>query len=243
MRCNICGYEDNKTFSVCPYCGEKVNVSANNFFGNNGGYNGIGQNNQNSQNIQININNGQPTYTSQPTYTPQRDNSSKYGYNITKYFKGLGCSFEQTGDELIMSRSLNGGDFAIWAIVAFISVVLLGALSVSFTSEFAFIFIMLFAFFGSFIFTRATIRVNPRGIFVKTIFKEYVIPREKIDKCFHKVVRRRRGRYGHEDLDDVFIRLNDYDLFKKMEIDMGLCYRDIQPALYLVDEFNRILGI
>lgn len=139
--------------------------------------------------------------------------------NIEHYFKGIGCSFEQKQDELKISRFVNGGHFLrlgfyfIFFLFIFFSIfcAILG-------ETFGGVFYIILLIFFSIIFPSSirylihiTFTVNSKGILVKTIDnKKYFIPREKIDCCISKKVK----RYKDKKLDDsesfygVVIKLN-----------------------------------
>ena len=125
MICKTCGYEDNKNFSVCPYCGEKNSgqnngMSTNQYNQNNSPQyqtsvtNQNPQNNQYNQGNQYNNNSVSPNnYQNQPNRHVAR-HYPNYGSNMPEYFRGNGSSFEINQDDIIITRTLNGGDFAFW---------------------------------------------------------------------------------------------------------------------------------
>ena len=140
--------------------------------------------------------------------------------DIERYFKGIACSFEQKQDELKISRFVNGGHFwrlgfyCIYFLFIFFCIfcAILGNI---FGNCLPMILVMLFSIiFPSSIryLIYITFTVNLKGILAKTIDnKKYFIPREKIDYCFSKKVK----RYKYKSSDEakifycVFIKLNE----------------------------------
>ena len=111
-----------------------------------------------------------------------------------------------------------------------------------------------------------TFIVNSKGILITTINRKFFIPKDKIDYCFSKKVKRiYRNSEESESFYDVIIKLNytpessniPNNLFELLnnpnkllkvritssEIDTGLCYKSKKPTYYLADEFNKYLGI
>ena len=140
--------------------------------------------------------------------------------NIEHYFKGIGCSFEQKQDELKISRFVNGGDFIrlgfYFIFVLFVlSSIFFGVLGEIFGGCWVIVLIMLFSIIlpsSIRYLVHITFTVNSKGFFVKTINnKKYFIPREKIDCCISKKVK--RYKYKNSDESESFygvvIKLNE----------------------------------
>ena len=277
MICKVCGYESNENFSICPYCGEEINSQNQAYFTNQNQYNQnpFNQNNQydpsqyqtpftkpnpqpnnqyNQANQYNNYNSAQTNNYQNQSYrpVPVARHHKVYGSNMPDNFKGFGCTFEVTQNDLYMSRNLNGGDFVFWSIIAIVLGVFLigfGPVFLPFfgplLSDFSpFFIIVLFIFLvGSSLFlTNAKIRVNSTGITIKTILKEYFLPREKIDSLVCRTVTRSKGRYGRESFYDVFIVMKDKSVSNKLNLDTGLCYKNKIHVDYLIDMFNERLG-
>lgn len=138
MQCNICGYESNENFSICPYCGEAVSSQNQNLIRNQNQSNLSSQyqtpftrpNPQNAQNNQINqanqVSQPQNNYYSNPANNYETINQplnepgtvKRPVYNpaeFAHFFKSdIGCSFSATENEIKISRFLNDGEFVLW---------------------------------------------------------------------------------------------------------------------------------
>ena len=171
-------------------------------------------------------------------------NQNRYSSSMPNNFRGFGCSFEINQNELKMTRFVNGGEFSIWSSIAVGIIIALLFIAIIFfdISDF-FIILLVLMITCSQILTYSIFRVNTSGIFIKTIFKEYFIPKEKIDSLVCRTVKRKKGRYGTQTLYDVFIIMKDKNVFHKIDIDTGLCYKDKIDVDYLIDKFNEHLGL
>ena len=248
MICKVCGYESNENFSVCTYCVNEISSqNQTSFVNQNNQYN---QNNSsqyqtpftrpNPQSNQYNQGNQYNNYNSEPTNNysqnqfdrPVARHYKTYGSNMPDYFReGWKCSFEIDQSEIRMERFLNGGDFVGWTLIVMILLFILFP-----------IFIFPIFFLLIFIFIPAKIKVNSNGITIKTIFKQYFLPKEKIDSIICRTVTRSKGRYGSESFYDVFIVMKDKSVANKQNLDTGLCYKNKIHVDYLIDMFNERLG-
>lgn len=212
MICKTCGYEDNKNFSVCPYCGEKNSGQNNGMSTNQYNQNNPSQyqtpftqpnNPNNNQYNQGNQNNNyylNPTnnYTTidQPINEPVIPMPVYNASEMAHYFKdGIGSSFTATENEIKISRFLNGGEFIFWPkMFSFVIAILIvvGAcygihlrpnIMNSEIGIFGFLFVLVIAFIVKELGKFATIIVNSNGITAKTLLGKIIIPRQKVNYC------------------------------------------------------------
>ena len=220
MKCKVCSYESNENFSVCPYCGEGSSLQSQ-------------------------------SYSDSPLITKENKSyNSSDVEKIEKFLKTCG-SFENNQNELTMTTSLSEGDFAKWSIVVIVSEALLLLFSLQIVTKmfpdinsglFILLFFVLLAISVYFI-NSCKLKVDSSGITIKTVFKKYFIPKEKIVSLNCKIVKRTVGKRQCASFYDIFIIMKDKSFFNKVELDTGLCYMDKIHTDYLIDKFNEHLGI
>ena len=175
MRCKVCGHEDDKYFSICPYCGEEISSENENI-------DEFDKGNLSAENINK-IHESEEFYAQR--YIP-KDDVAHYNTPVindlpVKEPRG----FIKTVDGFIITRKIDNGDFYhkhyLFYILAFIFFIM--------TNSHGNLFSMFFIYFaiGGFlnsIYDKAmnnlTFEVNPNGVYVIAPMIQYFIPRANI---------------------------------------------------------------
>lgn len=198
MRCNVCGYEDNKNFSICPYCGETTvavysNINSNNL--------------EITQNKNLNVKNTVPVIGNLPTSQPKGFVRILNGFKIVHrvddgdfYRRYFGVNILAILCFIVLFISLyTNKNFDIIIDMIFVGILIFFSISS-----------LLNHIYSSFM-NNFTFEVLPNGISVKSPMKQYFISRSNLNKCWFEYVSKNvdtfnyssfflslifRGRYG-----------------------------------------------
>lgn len=197
MRCNVCGYESEEQFSVCPYCGEGFSLN-NNYSSSENTLNNhdvtqkqfvYGTNfDDNIKNDDIERNKN----LNPAIFTPESElinkNKSKDKKLPVKEPKG----FIRTANGFKISRYIDTGDFYhkyvlfeyLPLFIFFLMVLHEGLFPFIFSKGFVcllwYIASSVFNGFYSKFLNKFTIEVTPTGIYIHSPIKKYFIPRDNI---------------------------------------------------------------
>lgn len=182
MRCNICGYEDDKQFSVCPYCGERVTQQNNNSINNSI---------NSSVNSPINYNGDFGVIPTTPNINQPQNSAVTHNVLQTTQPKG----FVRTMTGFKINIGINDGEFYhryiffnILGILSIIIFFIMCATDRGNSDVFA-LFLVFFLFMSfsplinhiySTLMNNFTFEVSPEGISVKSLMKQCFIPRNNI---------------------------------------------------------------
>lgn len=197
MRCNICGYESEEQFSICPYCGEGFSLNNNysnseNTLNNHNatqkqfGYDTNFDDNIKNDYIERNKNLNPAIFTPEPSLINK--NKSKDKKLPVKEPKG----FIRTANGFKISRYIDTGDFYhkyvlfeyLPLFIFFLMVLHEGLFPFIFSKGFVcllwYIASSVFNGFYSKFLNKFTFEVTPTGIYIHSPIKKYFIPRDNI---------------------------------------------------------------
>lgn len=197
MRCNICGYESEEQFSICPYCGEGFSFN-NNYSSSDNTLNNhdvtqkqfvYGTNfddNIKNDDIERNKNLNPAIFTPEPS-VPTKTVSKEKKLPV-KEPKG----FVRTANGFKITRYIDTGDFyhkyilfnILPLVIFFIMILHEGLFSFIFSKGFVcllwYIASSVFNGFYSKFLNKFTFEVIPTGIYIHSPIKKYFIPKENI---------------------------------------------------------------
>lgn len=188
MRCNICGYEDDKQFSVCPYCGERITQQNNNVINNS-----INNSINSSVNSPINYNGDFGAIPTNPNINQPQNSAVTHNVLQTTQPKG----FVRTMTGFKINHAVDDGEFyhryiffnilGILSIIIFFIICATNGRSSDGSFFILFLCFFLFMSFSSLInhiystlMNNFTFEVSPEGISVKSLMKQCFIPRNNI---------------------------------------------------------------
>lgn len=175
MICKVCGHEDDKYFSICPYCGEETSSENENF-------DEFDKGDLNAENINK-ISESEELHVQR--YISKVDVSH---YN-TPVINDLPIEeprgFIKTVDGFIITRKIDNGDFYHKHLLFYILALILFFMTNSHGNFFTMFFI--YFIIGSFLnsiydkfMNNFTFEVNPNGVYVISPMIQYFIPRGNI---------------------------------------------------------------
>lgn len=192
MKCNVCGYEDDKNFSICPYCGEPVTSisnNVNNYSNSDANYNGIVVQNQNTQNPV-------PVIRNLPTTQPKGFVKTVNGFKIT----------HQIDDGDFYRRYVAINVLAILCFIVIFIVMLTNDSFDSFDGLTGIIFLGIFIFlplssllnhiYSSFM-NNFIFEVDVNGISVKSPMKQYFISRANLNNCWFENISKMVDKFNY----------------------------------------------
>ena len=175
MRCNICGYNSLKNFTVCPYCGKTRNIIVNPADNNSNIYNNDSQVNLLVQNSSKKIPKGYSKIQSGFKFTQ----CVKYGEFYQNYLL-FDVFILVIFVSVFLYISFNEEKFFLDKSTIFVV-----ALAISF------VFYLLTNCLYNLIFNSVTFIVDQNGIYIKSLLKKYFIEKENIkDLKFEFITRK-----------------------------------------------------
>ena len=189
MKCNICGYEGEEQFSVCPYCGEEVSINKN-YDGTQKQF-GYDTNFENAviKEEEINQKLNPAIFTPPPSVVV---NSSTVVRNKNKLPIKEPKGFIRTANGFKITRYIDTGDFyhkymlfdILPLVIFFIMILHEGLFSFIFSKGFVcllwFIASSIFNGFYSKFLNKFTFEVDSTGVYIHSFMKKYFIPRNNI---------------------------------------------------------------
>lgn len=187
MKCNICGYEEEEQFSVCPYCGEEVSLN-NHEIQKQFGYDTNFENDV-TKGEEINQKLNPAIFTPPPSVVV---NSSTVVRNKNKLPIKEPKGFIRTANGFKITRYIDTGDFyhkyilfdILPLVIFFIMILHEGLFSFIFSKGFVcllwFIASSIFNGFYSKFLNKFTFEVDPTGVYIHSFMKKYFIPKDNI---------------------------------------------------------------